>query len=131
MMGFFFNKNVFQSYIDMYILPAQSTLTIYPYVTFPSGNVNLQIIHKATKTTISTNVAYTSINSEATMTLPSLTPITVKAKNLDEIVVRVYNLTGAILYEYMYIWVVTTPNILASQKAFLTTDNNSKEWLTI
>jgi hypothetical protein len=131
MRGFFFNKTIVLGYIIMYIVPAQSTLTIYPYITFPSGNVNLQIIHKETKTTISTNVAYTSTGSNATMTLPSLTPITVKANNLDEIVIRVYNLTGAMLYEYMYIWIITTPNILASQKTFITTNNNTKEWLTI
>lgn len=115
----------------MYIVPNQISLSIYPYVVFPATQVNIDIIHKQTKTTVTALVSYTSINSQVTITLPSLTPINNVANNLDECIIRIYGTTGIMLYEYMYLWVIDSANILLHRKTWTTTANNDNSWITL
>lgn len=115
----------------MYLVPDQISLSIYPYVVFPASQVNINIIHKQTKTTVSALVDYTSINSEVTIILPSMADIEDVAHNLDECIIRIYGTTGIMLYEYMYLWVIDSPNILMHRKNWTTTDNNENSWITL
>ena len=113
----------------MYIQPSDTSITIYPAIVFPAGNVVLVIMHKLTKTEVRLSQTYTNTGSGVILTLPTLTAILNVAKNLDELTVRVFNLSNVMYYEMMYRLVNDSPNILLSRKAWTTTNDNEKKWI--
>jgi hypothetical protein len=115
----------------MYLSPSDTTLTIYPAIAFPNALMTIVVVHKATKEQVSLTQAFADIGSGVTMTLPSMSPISAIANNLDELVVRVFDSGNRLYYEMMYRWVTDSPDILLSRKAWTKTSNNEKEWLTI
>lgn len=115
----------------MYIQPSDTEIELYPLIVFPNTQMNLVIIHKPTKKQVNLLQSWASADSGVTLTLPDMATIQAVAKNLDEIVVRVFNPSNTLYYEGLYRWVTDSPNILLNRKAWTKTSNNQKEWLTI
>ena len=115
----------------MYIMPASTSISIYPAIAFPNASVTIIVIHKPTKEQVSLTTSYSDYGSGITISLPNLTPISSIANNLDELAIRIFDAGNHLLYEMVYRWVTNSPDILLSRKAWTKTANNQKEWLTI
>lgn len=68
-----------------------------------SGQVDVQVWHKQTKTMVEAQRDVTISGSKVTLTLPSLAEIAAVAENLDTILIRVIY-DGAMKWEYLVTW---------------------------
>lgn len=115
----------------MYITPSSTTLTLYPYTFISEANVTLEVLHRPTKKSATLTQAVSSSNSSVTLNIPNLSSIVSYFNNLDELTIRVWGSSNNMFYEGVFRWVTTTPNLLATRKAFTETASNSKEWITL
>lgn len=116
----------------MVINSTTTELTFYPYVSFTGeGDVTLYVYHKPTKTEATHTTTPTLTGSAVTLALPSLTAITATAADLDEVLVRVFNSTGQLLWEYVGMWVEGSINLEREWNEMTTTTGSGKQWVTL
>jgi len=109
-----------------------SSITIAPFVTLPIPAISMQlvVIHKATKKTDTLTITPTIDASRATFSIASLPNVSSVANNKDELIIRVLA-SDVLYYESSAYWIVGTTDINTIWKEFTTTDNQSKDWITI
>lgn len=116
----------------MNINGSTTSLSFYPFVEFTTlSSLTVQVYHKPTKTLASHVITATQTNTKITVALPSLTAISSKAKNLDEILVRVVDASGVLRWEYMGMWVVGSTSLQREWNGMTTTDGQGKQWITL
>ena len=82
-----------------------------------SGQVDVQVWHKNTKTMVEATNAVTMSGSKVTMNLPSLTTIADVAQDLDTVLIRVIK-DDVLKWEYVATWSNESTNI----------NNTFKQW---
>jgi hypothetical protein len=82
-----------------------------------SGQVDVQVWHKNTKTMVEATNAVTMSGSKVTMNLPSLTTISDVAQDLDTVLIRVIK-DDVLKWEYVATWSSESTNI----------NNTFKQW---
>lgn len=73
----------------------------------------------------------TITGSKVSIGLPSLSTITPKAKNLDEILIRIFDGSGHLIWEYLGMWIVGSDDLQRNWKSWNTTANQTKNWVTL
>jgi hypothetical protein len=115
----------------MNINGSTTSVDFYPYCEFATLTaLTVQVWHKPTKTLASGTVTVTRVGSKITAPLPSLTAITAKAKDLDEILIRVLN-GNVLLWEYIGLWVVGSDSLEREWNGMTQTAFSGKNWTTL
>ena len=109
-----------------------SSITIAPFVVFPlpASEMQVLVIHKATKQTDTLAITPTIDSSRATFSISSLPNVSAVAQNKDELIIRVLA-SDVLYYESSAYWIVGSTDINTVWKQFTTTENQTKDWITI
>ena len=129
---FICNKTHEFRFIGMRINASTSSVSFYPFIEFTGvTTATIEVYHKPTKTKVQATNAVTLTNSKVTINTPSLAPITSVAQNLDEILIRVTNGSGNLIWEYLGYWVTGTTDLYRDWKSWDSTASTTKEWITL
>lgn len=115
----------------MVVNNSSTSISFRPLISFNGSAVNIEVEHKATKTiVVGTNVIPSINGTKVTLALPSLSTINAVSKQLDSLNIRVIQ-GGVLLFEYFVYWITGSVNEYRQWKGFVTTDKNSKNWVTL
>jgi hypothetical protein len=95
-----------------------------------SGQVDVQVWHKNTKTMVEATNAVTMSGSKVTMNLPSLTTISDVAQDLDTVLIRVIK-DDVLKWEYVATWSSESTNINNTFKQWDETTPVAPQWIQL
>jgi hypothetical protein len=95
-----------------------------------SGQVDVQVWHKQTKTMAEVASNVTISGSKITLTLPSLTTIAAVAENLDTILIRVIY-DNVLKWEYLATWSTESVNLNKEFKQWDEVTPTQPNWIKI
>lgn len=112
----------------MVINNLSTNISFHPLISFDGLSVNLFVEHKATKTKVSNSQVPVIVGTEVTLNLPDFSTLNIKEK--DELLFRVIQ-GNVLLFEYLGYYIDGDISEYRQWKAWNTTANNSKEWMTL
>lgn len=105
-----------------------TSISFRPLIAFDGLNVTLTVEHKATKTRVSRTQLPAITGTLVTLLLPNLSTLNIKEK--DELLFRVIQ-DDILLFEYIGYYIDGSIDEYRQWKAWNTTNNNSKQWVTL
>lgn len=114
----------------MIINSTTTEVTFVPFIDFTEiYDVNISVWHKETKVKVTEQKAVSKTDSYVTIELPTLTTITAQAQEGDDILIRIENLSGNLLWEYLGTWLSGSSDLYREFKTYTKPDDNSIQWM--
>lgn len=116
----------------MVINSSTTEVTFVPFIDFTEiYDVNISVWHKETKVNVTEQKAVSKIDSFVTIELPDLTTIIAQADQGDDILIRIENLSGNLLWEYLGTWLDGSTDINREYKEWNKPTPTTPRWMKL